>query len=283
MALILDGSLGITPAPTLPNYTLLDTQTFTANGTWTKPNVTGTFVVVRCWGAGGSGGGGSGTGSNGGGGGGFNEQIFLFSELTSTVSVTIGAGGTAVASGNTGNAGGNTTFGAYLTAYGGGGGGTTVFGGGGNSGSAGGTNNGNTGSQATRIEKYIPIVVTGGLTASTGTIASGAFLSYFSANPKAYGDLITEFNTTSLAVGGDGGGSNAGNSIWGGGGGARSSGSGSTGNTGGTSTYAGAGGNSNGGGGGTVTAGTAPSGGGGAAYNGTSGAGARGQCIVYVY
>jgi hypothetical protein len=50
--------------------------------------------------------------------------LFLASSLTSTVTVTIGAGGTAVtrtnsAGGTVGNVGGNTTFGAYLTSPGG--------------------------------------------------------------------------------------------------------------------------------------------------------------------
>lgn len=34
------------------NYTLLNTQTFTSSGTWTKPG-SGTLAVVRCWGGGG--------------------------------------------------------------------------------------------------------------------------------------------------------------------------------------------------------------------------------------
>ena len=104
---------------------------FTASGTWTKPSGA-TFVMVEAWGAGGGGGSGR-RGSSathrcpgiGGGGGAYVQRLFRAADLGSTVTVTIGAGGTGGAAvtanntdGNPGNTGGNTTFGSFLTAYG---------------------------------------------------------------------------------------------------------------------------------------------------------------------
>lgn len=108
-------------------------QTFTSSGTWTKPSGAN-FVMVEAWGGGG-GGGGAGLGSSGsgyipkggtgGGGGAYVYRLFLASDLTSTVAVTVGAGGAggvgnASDFGGTGSAGGNSSFGSYLTSYGGG-------------------------------------------------------------------------------------------------------------------------------------------------------------------
>lgn len=111
-----------------------DVQIFNSSGTWTKPT-DAISVLVQAWGAGGGGGGGtraaSGgggiTGATGGGGGMYVEYTFRASDLSSTETVTIGAGGTAGtgAAGNTatgGGSGGNTTFGSLLTAVGGSGG-----------------------------------------------------------------------------------------------------------------------------------------------------------------
>ncbi|HEX9503629.1 MAG TPA: hypothetical protein VF974_04895 [Patescibacteria group bacterium] len=130
-----------------------NSQTFTANGTWTKPSGI-TAVQVTCIGAGGGGGGGASnsaaTGGGGGGGGGFyGTRIFKASDLGATVAVTVGSGGTAGAGGTGGlnnaaggGAGGNSLFGTVLTAYGGGGGGAgnqagNAPGGGGGGGSGG--------------------------------------------------------------------------------------------------------------------------------------------------
>lgn len=110
-------------------------QSFTSNGTWTKPaNVTHVSVLV-C-GAGGGGGSGAqetlgtvGTGGGGGGGGGCLFKEFSASEFGSTVTITVGSGGTAgaattgVGAGNVGGVGGDSSFGTTLKAYAGGGGG----------------------------------------------------------------------------------------------------------------------------------------------------------------
>lgn len=111
-----DGSqlIGVIPS-SLCNY-----QSFTANGTWTKP-VGSTFVFVRVVGGGGGGGGGCTTTSNifGAGSGGSGslcvEQLLRATDLANTVSVTIGAGGgggaAGVGNGSNGTNGGNSVFG----------------------------------------------------------------------------------------------------------------------------------------------------------------------------
>jgi len=110
---------------------------FTSSGTWTRPSLSlFTFAVVELWGAGGGGGGGQRyynadrrMGGTGGGGGAYRRMQFLLADLPSSVTVTIGAGGTGGAGsaslgatpGN-GQDGGATTFGSILQAYGGKGG-----------------------------------------------------------------------------------------------------------------------------------------------------------------
>ena len=152
MTMIISGSGGATFPDTTTQTTAAtgpNLQEFTTTGTYTKP-ASCTFVMVECWGGGGGGGSGrrGATSTNrlpggGGGGGAYTQRLFKASDLTSTVTVTIAAGGTGAAGqtsdstdGITGSNGGNTTFGAYLTAFGGGGGGggttvNTIRGGGG--------------------------------------------------------------------------------------------------------------------------------------------------------
>jgi len=113
---------------TRTSYTTVGTHT------WTKPG-TGSVAFVQCWG-----GGGGGAGfyyGTGGGGGGYMENLFLFSELPGSVTVTVGSGG----AGGTqygGTAGGASSFGAYLTVSGGGGGRDYNLGGGAGGGFSGG-------------------------------------------------------------------------------------------------------------------------------------------------
>jgi hypothetical protein len=113
---------------------------FTSSGTFTKPDglPDDRRVFVEAWGGGG--GGGAAINHGGGGGGAWVSRWFRAGDLASTVTVTVGAGG-AVS-----NVGGNTTFGALLTAYGGGfgnlGGGVPYGGGGGGASEVGGNASG---------------------------------------------------------------------------------------------------------------------------------------------
>ncbi len=107
---------------------LSDVQTFTASGTWAKP-ANATWVLVEAWGGGGSGALNSTNTNNngGGGGGGYVSRLLRASDITGTVTVTIGAGGAAQTSAiSNGNDGGTSTFGSYVSARGGGGGCTTA-------------------------------------------------------------------------------------------------------------------------------------------------------------
>jgi len=109
---------------------VFNSYTFSYTGstqTWTKPT-TGNLAFVFIWGGGGSGAtDNQGPGDSGGGGGGCGFGIFPLSDLTSTVSITIGQGGTRPGDDNSGNNGGNSTFGTtsdsfYIKANGGEGG-----------------------------------------------------------------------------------------------------------------------------------------------------------------
>lgn len=113
MQLVSKSSLGVAKNATV--------EVFTADGTYTMP-ANAKLLEVICIGAGGAGSDGgvkptNGTqypGSSGGGGGARITQIFPADGLTSTVTVTVAATTTA------NNAGGSSTFGSYLTAFGGG-------------------------------------------------------------------------------------------------------------------------------------------------------------------
>jgi len=103
---------------TIPTETV-NTQLFTANGTWTKPSWATDgkeLVIVHMWGGGGGGGSGPG-GQSSGGGGAFVYGYFIANNLSATQSVTVGLGGAQSAGGAAAN-GTNSSF-ANLTAYGG--------------------------------------------------------------------------------------------------------------------------------------------------------------------
>lgn len=256
-------------------YGLVNEQVFTSSGTWTKPSDMPTSAVVEVfvWGGGGGGGNNSLSGSSGGGGGACAFKTYKIGDLASTVSVTVGAGG------NANSAGGNSSFGSLLLAYGGGRGWTNASGasggGGGGLTSAGGAGDtslpgGNGGSGGG-----------GGQDGRAGT-GSGAQLGGFAygggGGGGGYGGT-TSGAGGSAVIGGGGGGASypsvpgiGGGSVFGGGGGAGAGGTAA----GGVSMQGGNGGNYN-------TAPTVPGGGGGGASSSTYYTGASGQCRVRVY
>jgi hypothetical protein len=111
---------------------ILDTQIFTASGTWTKPSGVSAddTLILAVIGGGGSGATFKFNGritASGGGGGGVMLCNFKVGDLPSTVAVTVGAGGAAVqvtaSSGSSvGNPGGTSSFGTLVSATGGSGG-----------------------------------------------------------------------------------------------------------------------------------------------------------------
>lgn len=245
---------------------IIDYQVFTAMGTWTKPaNARPTDrVKIECWGGGG--GGGNNANRGGGGGGAYSVLEMRVSDLPASVMCTVGSGGAII------NAGGQTSFGTLLNAFGGGPGSSSgnLGGGGGGGGltSAGGAggsqNSGNTPAGG----------VPGG---PAGFLSVGGDYSVTPPNAlNAYGGWGDgAFRNTSgsggAAILGGGGGCvssanrSAGGSMYGGGGGA-----GNNGTFAGISIYGGSGGSPG-------QPGNAPAGGGAAAQ-----AGARGEIRVTI-
>jgi len=153
---------------------------------------------VTCYGAGG--GGSNSGGGGGGGGGGICVRVLDITEITSTVTATVGTGG------GVNTAGGNTTFGTYVTATGG-------AAGGGNTGGAGGSGSGTN------------TFVEGGQGGISGTQFSfGSFFQPQGEGGTPVGGQSFDFRGSG---GGLGGGSNtvAGKGICGGGGGPGAAGS----------------------------------------------------------
>jgi len=216
--------------------TIFQIDTHTASGTSTKPTdfPDDGVVLLEVWAGGG---GGASSSASGGGGGGYSYRFISGIDHSTTETVTIGAGGTP------GVAGGNSSIGSLIAAFGGGYGVSSLGGGGGGQRSAGGNGGGAGGSPFGGIA----LIVTGN---GNGGNAGGGGYQTGNGGDGIYGG------------GGGGGGtsSTGGHSLYGGGGG---------GNTGGTSVFGGNGGNSGAGG-------TIPGGGGG--RNG--GAGARGEARV---
>ena len=117
------GQLGVTTGSTLFNS--ISVQTFTSSRTYT-PTSGMLYCIVEVVGGGGGGGGAASTSAtqssaaSGGAGGGYCRKAFTAASIGVSQTVTIGAGGTGGAAGNNpGVIGGNTTFGALLTANGG--------------------------------------------------------------------------------------------------------------------------------------------------------------------
>lgn len=256
-----DGS-ALTNLPTLWGRSLIDTQTFNASGTWTKPS-SGVFAVVRCWGGGGSGmrrGGVSNT--SGAGGGAYHEYILSMATLPSTVSVTVGAGGIAPTTvGVAGNAGGATSFGSYVSANGGAG--TTATGGSGQGGSS---------ANAVSVTVAVSASALSLATSFPPTVSDVGLAGFVSLdvnpNRQAGGNGLTGTGGTPSTITYAGGGGGGGNST--------------SFTLGQPSTYGGKGGD--GSTSGSATSGSQPGGGGGNTYNGpAAGNGGDGRCVVYVF
>jgi hypothetical protein len=103
------------------------TQVFNASGTFVAPSG---VTTVRATAIGGGGAGGYHSTMPGGGGGAGGHAVGIVTNLTPgmSIAVTVGAGGAGSATPGTGNSGGTSSFGTYLSATGGqgGGGGTAV-------------------------------------------------------------------------------------------------------------------------------------------------------------
>lgn len=104
-----------------PVFSQINTQSFTATGTYT-PTLDTAYVEIEMVGGGGGGGGNSGNSATGGGGnGGYLRAILTAAQLGATEAITIGAAGSAGSNSGGGN-GGTTSVGSLLSCTGGNGG-----------------------------------------------------------------------------------------------------------------------------------------------------------------
>lgn len=276
---------GVTPSYGYP----YDYQSFTSNGTWTKPsNLVGTEkVIVQLWGGGGSGGGLTASGdardAGGGGGGAFVQVEFRASDLSATETVTVGA--TVAGTTGAGTVGNNSSLGSRVVAYGGGGGliGSNVNsqagGGGGGTWSVGSAGSGSTGGTGGD-----PLGGASTIVSLFGGAGGNGARGFYGGGGGGQGSSAStgQAGGQGWFGGGGGGGGSAGSNLVGGAGGAAGlTGYGGAGGAGGGNTGAGT---ANDG----VT-GTAPAGGGGGAgsfnFTGTKvgGAGARGEVRVWTF
>lgn len=192
-------------------------QEFTSGGTWTKPTDIdpNAIIIVQLWGGGG--GGFNGFGGGGGGGCGSGPRHFKPSDLTSTVAVTIGAAGALS------GAGGNSSFGAFVLAFGGGAG-TGGAGGAGGSGIASGVGSltsqgGAGGSSATVVGSNSGEGGAGGGFGTTpGNSSAGGNSQYGGGGGGGRGSATTSLGGKSV-IGGNGGNAVAAGAVPGGGGG----------------------------------------------------------------
>ena len=104
--------------------------TYNSSTIWTKATdvPTGaTMALIECWGGGGGASRASAASSiYGGGGGAYTYRLIQISLLGATETITIGSGGLGATTTGSGGVGGNSSFGSWLTAYGGAGGGATT-------------------------------------------------------------------------------------------------------------------------------------------------------------
>lgn len=287
----------------------INVQTFDSSGTWSKPSgyAAGSRVYVQVWSAGGSGGRssgnpddvtGTGTGSGGGGGGGgYGEYWTTLSTLGSTETVTVGAGGASITSGNNrGAVGGNSSFGLISVAGGGGGANTntasTVTPSDGGQSFRSNTGYGGSIQYGSAFGFLRPIEFNSGGATTDGGCCGPAFSAAVISSIYSGGGGGRGFGTTTAGLAPQRfASSNGGGAIYGGGGGGgrRPRGTSYAANVGigGASVFAGRGGNGASSWTTAGEAGVAPGGGGGgcAANNAsaTSGAGAAGRIIVTVF